>query len=112
MVFNDRRVRDLVMMGSINLATKVNANGRPTAGLLLEIPRHLDDTFRLLARFGTLLRARHGEGTKRHIKFDDFNGSLYTNIKLPGDLEWTRISPEMAKKDLNNSIMKEQDLNQ
>lgn len=55
------------------------------------------DTFRLLSRFGSRLRARHGAGIKRHIKFDDFTGSLYTNVKLPGNTSWTKVSPEMAR---------------
>ena len=66
----------------------------------MEIPEELADTFRLLSRFGTRLRARHGNGTRRHIKLDEFKGSLYSNIKLPGDTEWTRVLPEMARADL------------
>lgn len=78
----------------------MDAEGRPEAGLRLEIPPELDDTFRLLSRFGTRLRARHGEGTKRHIKFDDYTGSLFTNVKLPGDATLTRVTPAMAREDL------------
>ena len=81
--------------------------GRPTAGIRLEIPEELKDTFRLLARFGTRLRARHGDGTKRHIKFDDFSGTLYTNIKLPGDTTWTKVTPAMAREDLEASHREE-----
>ena len=111
-VFRDRRVRDAVMAGSVNLASCVDGQNRPTAGTRLEIPDELAETFRLLARFGTRLRARHGEGTKRHIKFDDFAGSLYTNVKLPGDTEWTRVSPQMARDDLECSIREENTMNQ
>ena len=83
--FRNRRTRDMVMAKSVNLASCVDSGGRPTAGTRLELPEELKDTFRLLARFGTRLRARHGEGTKRHVKFDDYSGSLFSNIKLPGD---------------------------
>lgn len=62
------------------LAACIDGAGHPTAGIRLEIPDELMDTFRLLSRFGTRLRARHGEGTKRHIKFDDQEAGLYMNI--------------------------------
>ena len=67
----------------------------------------LDATFKLLSRFGTRLCARHGEGTKRHVKFDNFEASLYINVKLPGDTEWSRVSPAMAKTDLDQSSREE-----
>lgn len=53
------------------------------------------------------MRARHGEGTKRHVKFDDFTGSLYANVKLPGDDAWTRVTPDMAREDLEMSMRDE-----
>ena len=110
--FKDARTRDMVMASSVNLASCVDETGKPTAGTRLELPAELMDTFRLLARFGTRLRARHGEGTRRHIKFDDYAGSLYTNIKLPGDAAWTRITPDMAKEDLEASMREENAANQ
>ena len=64
------------------------------------------------ARFGTRFRARHGAGAKRHIKFDDYEGSLYVNVKLPGDTNWTRISPSMASEDLAASLREENAMNQ
>ena len=105
--FKDKKKRDLVMVNSVNLAKCVDSDGKPTAGTRLEIPSELMDTFRLLSRFGTRLRARHGEGTRRHVKFDDHLGSLYSNIKLPGDSTWTRVSPEMAQEDLAVSMKEE-----
>ena len=111
-VFRDEKIRDLVMSHSVNLAGSIDGRGKPTAGTRLELPLELRDTFRLLSRFGTRLRARHGNGTKRHVKFDDFEGSLYVNIKLPGDKSWTRISPEMARVDLERSMKEENTKNQ
>ena len=106
MRFNDKQKRDLVVSSSPNLSSRIDKEGRPTAGIRLEVPPELDDTFRLLHRFGTRLRARHGTGTKRHIKFDDYNGSLFTNIKLPGDTSWTKVTPAMAREDLGASLRK------
>ena len=105
--FFDKRKRDVVFAYAKNLGDKTDTEGRPTAGLRLEIPPELKDTFRLLSRFGSRLRARHGEGTRRHIKFDDYGGSLYANIKLPGDESWTRVTPEMARDDLEASHREE-----
>ena len=103
----DRRVRDVIVTSSPNLANCVDHEGRPNAGIRLEIPPELMDTFRLLSRFGTRLRARHGNGTKKNIKFDDYLGSLYTNVKLPGDEAWTRVTPDMAREDLEASVKEE-----
>ena len=111
-VFADKKERDLVLANSVHLASCVDRAGKPTAGTRLEIPIELRGTFRLLARFGTRLRARHGAGTKRHIKFDDYRGSLYTNIKLPGDTTWTRVSADMARLDLEKSMREEDTVNQ
>ena len=105
--FCDSRKRDLVISHSVNLADMVDTEARPTAGVRLEIPTELMDTFRMLSRSGTRLRARHGRGTKRHIKFDDFQGQLFTNIKFPGDESWTKITPEMARDNLDASMKEE-----
>ena len=94
------RKRDIVMAKVGGLAKFTDNQGKPTAGVRLEIPPLLQDTFRLLSRFGAHLRARHGEGTRRHIRFDDVECSLVSNIKLPGDEKWSRVTPDMAKKDL------------
>ena len=84
-----------------NLAARTDSNGRPTAGLRLEIPDELLSQFRILSRFGTRLRSRHGLGTKRHIKFDDMDGSLFMNIKLPGNEAWSRVSVDTAMADMD-----------
>ena len=105
--FYDKKKRDLVLTHSPSLACKIDGENKPTAGIRLEIPPELDDTFRLLTRFGARLRARHGAGTRRHIKFDDFNASLFTNVKLPGDVNWTRVTADMARNDLEASMREE-----
>ena len=105
--FYEKKKRDLVMSSSPGLADCVNQDGKPNAGIRLEVPPELMDTFRLLTRFGARLRARHGPGTKRHIKFDDYVGSMFANIKLPGDTSWTRITPAMARRDLEASMREE-----
>lgn len=108
----DKKSRDLLMVSSVNLADRVDAAGRPTAGTRIEVPDELKDTLRLLNRFGARLRSRHGPGTKRHVKFDEFAGSLFCNVKLPGDESWTRVTPQMAREDLGASVREENTKNQ
>ena len=103
------RVRDMVVSSSPNLSNLMD-KGVPTAGLRLEIPDELMGQFRLLSRFGTRLRARHGVGTKRHVKFDDLDGSLYMNIKLPGDESWSKITTETARIDMERTARDESTL--
>ena len=107
-----QEARDAILMSAKNLAGEVGPSGLPLAGVRLEIPPELDDTFRLLNRFGARLRARHGEGMKRHISFDDFNASLFSIVKLPGDTKWTRVTPHMARQDLDASFREEELTNQ
>ena len=101
-----QRKRDTVVSHAPNLA-KLMDKGAPTAGIRLEIPESLMGHFRLLSRFGTRIRARHGLGTKRHIKFDDVDGTLFMNIKLPGDETWSKVSVETAKIDLEKTAKEE-----
>ena len=110
--FHSPDTRDTVLMSAKHLGGEVDVAGLPLAGVRLEIPPELTDTFRLLNRFGARLRARHGEGTKRHIRFDDYRASLYSIIKLPGDSEWTRVSPQMARRDLDASLREEESANE
>ena len=102
--FYCQRKRDTILAHVSNLSTYVDSAGKPTAGVRLKIPPELDDTFRLLSRFGTRLRARHGEGTRRHIKFDDIEASMFMNVKIPGDKEWSWVTPEMAKMTLGRQL--------
>ena len=60
--FFDKRKRDIVMSSSPMLASSVD---------------HFPPA---LYRFGARWRAQHGEGTRRHIKFNDYARSLFTNI--------------------------------
>ena len=99
-IFKETETRDSVMGAASRLAGFVDPNGRPTAGLRMEIPKKLQNVFATLFKYGQMLRRRHGQGTRRHVKFDDINQSLYLNVKLPGDETWSRISTEVARRGL------------
>ena len=99
-VFVDSKARDLVMGSAAMLAPFSDNEGKPTAGMRIEVPTHLLRDFRLLFKYGQNLRARHGKGTRRHVKFDDITLGLYLNVKLPGDVSWSRVSTEVARRGL------------
>ena len=99
-MFKEPETRDTVFGASSMLACKIDPQGLPTAGLRIEVPRSLKGPFTLLRRYGQQLKARHGQGLKRHIKFDDVQRSLYLNVKLPGDQRWSKASVELARRGL------------
>ena len=98
--FKSSDTRDTVIGASSKLSSKIDAAGRPTAGIRIEIPQAMRGLFNLLNRFGQQLRARHGEGTRRHVKFDDADRTLYLNVKLPGESNWSRVDEEFARRGL------------
>ena len=109
--FIDVATRDLVMGSSARLAPFTNAVGRPTAGIRLEVPPGLRVAFTVLFKFGQLLRARHGPGTRRHVKFDDVDKTLFLNAKLPGEESWSRVSLDVAKRGLRaRELLNDNDL--
>ena len=95
-VFSETVTRDQVMGSAARLAPFMDQNGRATAGMRMEVPPRLQQGFRILFKYGQQLRARHGAGTRRHVKFCDLERSLYLNIKLPGDESWSRVSLGVA----------------
>ena len=100
-IFADLEGRDLVTSYAKNLADRVTPDGQPTAGLRMDIPPHLMTTFKLLESYGRDLRVRYGKDFKRHVRFDDEARSLYLNMRIPGDQNWTRISPDTARSFIN-----------
>ena len=95
-VFKTIAVRDSVARLAPNLA-KADSIGGVRPGIRLEIPRHLMPTFKMLERHGHQLRSRHGADLKRHIKFDDSARDLILDVKLPGEEEWLKLTPEVVR---------------
>ena len=96
-VFIDSEVRDTVASHARNLANQISKEGLPLAGLRMDIPPHLMNTFKLLENHGHELRNGHGEDFKCHIRFDDEAKSLYLNVKIPNESTWTRVEPALAR---------------
>ena len=96
-IFREAETRDLILSYARNLASYVDKNGDPSAGIRMEVPPHLLMTHRLLTMYGFGLKNKYGKETRRIIKFDLAEQSLYLAYKLPtGDL-WHEITPAMAK---------------
>ena len=109
--FRDIAARDMVMGTAAKLANCIDNDGKPTAGIRLEVPPHLQADFRTLFRLGQSLRSRHGQGTRRHVKFNDDDQSLFLNVKLPDDEHWSRVSVQMAKRSLaSRPVLGDEDL--
>ena len=94
--FKDTVTRDLVMGAAAKLANFMDTEGRATAGMRMEVPVRLQQSFRVLFKYGQNLRARNGIGTRRHVKFCDIGRTLYLNVKLPRDERWSRVSLDVA----------------
>ena len=94
----DKFARDIISAGGKNLADYIDTEGFPTAGVRLDYPAHLGSSFRTLDWYGKEMRDKHGRGTRRNIKFDDDEESLYLDVCLPGEEYWHRITPEAAKR--------------
>ena len=97
-VFLDKHVRDVVASHGKNLSSYTDSNGLPTAGMRLEYPSYLGRIFRDLDWYGREMRRRHGPGTKRNIKFQDDENTMYIDVCLPAGDHWHRIPHEEAKK--------------
>lgn len=97
-LFRDVNSRDEAMSAAAKIAPYVDPQGLATAGMRLEVPPRLQQEFRVLYKYGQMLWTRHGQGTRRHIKFDDPTRSLYLNVKLPGDEAWSKVSTGLARR--------------
>ena len=62
----------------------------------MQIPDYLEGMFKLLENYGYQVKKKHGNGTRRIIKFDQIERSLMLSYKLPDDDEWGWITPDMA----------------
>lgn len=74
-----------------NLSEYRDDSGAPTAGIRLDVPPFLLPTFKLLNDHGYEIRNANGRDTRRYIKFDEQNLSLYLEVRLPGQSKWIKI---------------------
>ena len=98
--FVDTYARDDVLLRGPALALYRDKENRPTAGIRLDIPSHLMGVFKTLESFAFALKRKHGVDFRKHIKFDDYEGTLYLQAGMKKDNEdtlWTNYSAEEAR---------------
>ena len=95
--FADVFDRDFYFSRARNLAKYRSDDGSPTAGIRLDIPPFLMPTFKMLSDHGHDIRNANGRETRRYVKFDEGAGSLYLEVKLPGQSKWIKIKPDQTR---------------
>lgn len=96
-MFHRATDRDLIASKWRNLAYFIDNDGKPTAGLKMDIPPHLMPTFRLLQSSTRMIRRGHGSECRVYIKYDDGCCDLYLDAKLARDSHWMKITWDQAK---------------
>lgn len=95
--FNTVETRDAVAANARKLGRFVDAEGKPTAGIRMEIPEHLSGTYRELEDYGRDLKGIHGRGLKWQVRFDDKTLGFYLDVRMPGDEERLVVDIDMAR---------------
>ena len=97
-VFGNASTRDMIFSYASNLARFRDEPDRP--GVRIDVPDQLKGVFGDLEKYGASLRRNLGPELKRSIKFDDSNRSMYIDVLFPGDQNWTKITYEVAKEEI------------
>ena len=94
--FESVEERDYYNSKARNLADYRDDEGRPEAGIQMDVPPFLMSTFKTLNDHGHEIRNVHGKETRRYVKFDEERLSLVLEVQLPLYTKWISISPEQA----------------
>ena len=81
--FQTTEERDFFSSKARNLAAYRDEDGKPEAGIRMDIPPFLLSTFKLLNDHGYDIRDVHGKETKCYVKFDEEKLSLILEVRLP-----------------------------
>ena len=95
--FQDYTEHDYFFSKARNLSSYRDDEGNPTAGIRMDVAPYLLPVFKLLNNHGFEIKNAHGKETRRYIKFDEENLSLFLEVRLPGQTKWTRIKPDQAR---------------
>ena len=88
--------RDFVFSRGNRLSQFVK-DGKPTAGIRMDVPADLVDTHKLLNDLGYQIKRKFGPNTRKYVKFDSEQETLFLEVRLPDSFNWLRITPEMAR---------------
>ena len=97
--FTSTAARDLVQSHARNLAEYVGEDGKPLAGIRMEVPERLMADFKALEQYGHAMREKHGKLFKRHIKLDDATLGIYLDVFIPRTKSWVRVDVGLARAD-------------
>ena len=89
-VFETKQLRDSVRAKAANLA-----NFGQNAGMRLELPNHLQKSFRVLMNLAYDLKQKNKD-LRRNIKFDEDEMDLFMDCQLDREGEWKRVTPDQA----------------
>ena len=95
-VTSSPNARDYLYSKGPKLAAYVDEDRRPTAGFRVDVPDFLGAEWKMLDELGFQIKRDNGPGTRKYVKYDDYNYSLYLEVRLPGSTTWTKITPESA----------------
>ena len=93
------------------LAKYTDPEGKPTAGIRIDVPDYLAHDFKLLDSYGKRMRRIHGKETKKYVKYDDARISLLLELRLPGEESWIKITPDIVRELDSSSDREEIDRN-
>ena len=109
-MFTDIDARDRVASYARNLAKFVDIAGKPTAGVRMDIPDHLQGVHKTLLQYGHAMRNKHGKNPdfKRNVRYDDAGMTLVLDMKLPGRVDWITVPYTRALEDRKQSAARAQ----
>ena len=97
--FTTVEARDTVQSYTRNLAEFVDKDGRPLAGIRMEVPERLMGEFKALEQYGHNMKTKHKKNFKRHIKIDDSLLCLYIDVFIPKTNQWIRVDMDNVRED-------------
>lgn len=100
--FRDPTTRDRIASKGPRLSPFIDEKGRPTCGMRMDVPGFLLPTFRLLRRCGFHMK-KNGEIVKHAVRFDDYEESIFLQVKHDSEGEWINIYPDEAHKHLRSA---------
>lgn len=90
-VFETKQLRDAVRAKAANLP-----NFGQEAGMRLELPDHLQKSFKMLMNLAFDLKQKNSD-LRRNIKFDEEDLNLYMDVQLEREGHWKRFKRDQAK---------------
>ena len=95
--FTNQYLRDEFASKGRLLSGEVDEEGKPTAGLRMDIPDFLAADFKTLSDYGFRMKNAHGKETRKYIKYEDDSYGLFLELKLPHSNSFIKLTPDLAR---------------